>query len=154
MPSPNGFKTQWVKDLHERMKWLSLPKEGQKHWHRWMLKHVQPSLNKLIAVLTTVRIHPLALAKQTPSWPLSSTYASKAYVPVTLELLRLEAMVPNSTVVLKLGVDLAVPQLVSNAWARICKAYGRKKATMKKKKAAFEQQWAGKSHTIFMTCLF
>jgi hypothetical protein len=135
-----------VKDLRERMKWLSSPKEGQKHWHRWTLKHIQPSLNKVIeAAMTAVGIHPLALAEQTPGWPSSSTYASKAYVPVALKLLGIEAMVPNSTVVLKPGVDLAVPQLVILAWARIRKAYGRKEATMKKKKAAFEQQWAGKS---------
>ena len=62
-------------------------------------------------------------------------------------------MVPNSTVVLKPRVDLAIPQLVSNAWGHIHKAYGWKEVTMKKKKAVFERQWAGKSLIVFMTRL-
>ncbi|KIM75038.1 hypothetical protein PILCRDRAFT_92343 [Piloderma croceum F 1598] len=120
---------KWVKDLHKCIKWLSLPREGHKLWHNWVLKHIQPDLNKLIeAALTAKRIHLLTLAEQSPGWPALNNYASNAYVPVALELLGEDALGPNLVVVLKLGVGLVIPQLM-------------KEVAMKKKKAIFKQQW-------------
>jgi hypothetical protein len=143
-----------VKVLRERIKWLSSPKaDGHQLWHKWVLKHVQPKLNTIIeAALTAKGIHPLTLAEQSTGWPSLSSYASNAYVPVGLELLGEDALAPNSTVVLKPGVGLVVPQLVSHTWARIRKAYGRKEVAMQKKKAVFKQQWAGKLN-VFMTAV-
>ena len=65
----------------------------------------------------------MGLAEETPGWPSLSTYASIVYVPVALKLLGIDALVPNSTVVMQWGVDVTIPLLVFNTCAHICKAY-------------------------------
>jgi hypothetical protein len=140
---------QWIQDsksvdVRDRVKWLAAPKPGQKLWHNWVLKHVQPTLNQAIDNALTERgIHPMTLAEEVTGWPALHTYGGSAYLGAALELFGLEALSGGSTTVLKLEVQTAIALLVAHAWARIRKVYNRKEAAAQKKKTAFDQQWAG-----------
>lgn len=85
----------------------------------------------------------MTLAEEPTGWLTLHTYSSNTYVGAALELFGQEAMSGNSMIVLQMGVQTAIAQLVTHAWARIHKVYNRKEAATTKQKAAFDQQWAG-----------
>jgi hypothetical protein len=143
---------QWIQDsklvdVYDHVKWLSAPKPGQKLWHNWVLKHVQPPLNQVIEnALAEKGIHPMTLSEEVTGWPALHAYGSSAYLGAVLELFGLKALSGNSTTVLKLEMQTAIAQLIAHAWARIYKVYNRKEAAAQKKKTAFDQLWAGVLH--------
>jgi hypothetical protein len=143
---------QWIQDskavdIRDCVKWLAAPKPGQKLWHNWVLKHVQPPLNQVIEnALAEKGIHPMTLSEEVTGWPALHAYGSSAYLGAVLELFGLKALSGNSTTVLKLEMQTAIAQLIAHAWARIYKVYNRKEAAAQKKKTAFDQLWAGVLH--------